>query len=163
MDIYIILDIVLKYHCEILQWSTARVLNKKMRQLVDSLAYDRDVSTVGTFMRVKWCVCCKKHCDTQFALYYPPDHRAHGRIITYCSHWFCKISAICTMLEELNKESIHVMRKPFLLDSRIDITRSNGEKTKATVEQTWVVEKEGTFTFAQFGTKDSTNVVNMSE
>ena len=145
MDIYIVVDIVLHHHKDLKQWFIARLLCKTTRDIVDRLEYKRDVYGRATFIIANQCGICRKkfrEADVGY-LWYPTDDITRRRIITHCPHWFCKISAVCSMLEDVRDNNIHVVRKPYLPEDPVLIPRSSGQQTEATLEQDYTVIRDG--------------------
>lgn len=159
MDIHIIVDIVLHYHKDLEQWSVARLLCTSTRDIVDRLEYKRDVFGRATFISTNQCEACRERfleADIKY-LSYETDDITRRRLITYCPYWFCKISAVCSMLEDVRVNNIHVVRKPYLPEEPVLIPRSSGNKTEAALNQHYTVIRDGKhYVKAEWGTSPNT-------
>lgn len=163
MDIHIIVDIVLHYHKDLEQWSVARLLCTSTRDIVDRLGYKRDVFGRATFITPNKCESCLQRfheSDIKF-IWYKSDDITRRRLTSYCPHWFCKISAVCSMLEDVYEHNIHILRKPYLPEEHVLIPRSSGKQTEATLNQHYTFVRDGKhYVRAEWGACSNTYYTN---
>lgn len=159
MDIHIVVDIVLHHHTSVKQWSTTRLLCKSTLDIVDNLQYKRGVYGRATFITPNKCESCLQRfheSDIKF-IWYKSDDITRRRLISYCPHWFCKISAVCSMLEDVRVSNIHVVRKPYLPEEPVLIPRSSGKQTEATLNQHYTFVRDGKhYVRAEWGASPNT-------
>ena len=142
MEIHIILSILLDYCTSIKQWSTARCLNRISKEIVDSKKYDTTCWGRRTFISTVECEICRHKFPTVGAINYFSGDFISMLHITHCSHWFCKISAIRSMLEHCKQNNICRLREPFQNSNNVDIPRSNGSVSKGFCNTEYLIKRD---------------------
>tara|TARA_B110000285_G_scaffold41369_1_gene45482 strand:+ start:128 stop:670 length:543 start_codon:yes stop_codon:yes gene_type:complete len=129
MDDHVVMNILLNYYPKMENWSTTRLLNKSFKKLVDEQKYDNGIWGRRSFIQSNLCEICDKQKSNIKMLIYPSDDIANKRIITHCTNWFCKISAIRSMISHCKINDIYLLIKPFQPKKKIIIPRSDGSET----------------------------------
>jgi len=129
MDVHVILRILMDYCEDFQQWKSSRILNTTFKRLVDTKDYDRGCFGKGTFICTEWCnVCQKGSCDVQWLRYQAGTIGEH-RWISHCRTWFCRMSALYSMIEDCKVNGIFLLRRPWQTTKDIVVPRSSGERT----------------------------------
>lgn len=129
MDIHLVVRLLLDYHRDIFQWSSARCLNKQCKHIVDTKKYDNGCWGRRSFIRPYFCEVCECQSQTCGMLNYWSADFISMLHITFCQDWQCKISAIRSMLSHCKTNNLYRLRAPFQPRSDVLIPRSDGSQT----------------------------------
>ena len=133
MDVNIYLSIVLDYYHDFDRWTSARLLCKESKALVDNLRVESSCNGARTMIRVNLCMSCNRISDVTWIGYPCDNPRINGvvrRHIVCCKRWHCRVSALCSLLHDCEHNDIFLLRRPLMLGERISIPRSDGSKTE---------------------------------
>ena len=144
IEIHLVVKILLEYNQEqtIKCWATTRTLNSMCKNIVDNQKYDRGIWGRRTFISTCICDICNKRgsCPNKM-LVYNNDDVVNRRIISHCSNWLCRMSALYSMVQHYKCDNVYLLRKP-LIDVEIIIPRSDGSETKGHCKNTCLVKRD---------------------
>ena len=132
MDLHIVVSIILDYHQDFCQWTSARTLNKKSKEIVDRRPYDKECVGQRMWLKQEECMICQRANPRVKWLQYCSDTPASQRWISHCRKWSCYASALYSMVVDYKADGVYVLRQPLGIESEINIPRSNG-----TVSRGW--------------------------
>ena len=147
MEIHIIMSILLDYYTTVKQWSVTRCLNRRFKLLIDTKKYDISCWGRRTFISMVSCDICERRFSTVCAINYLSGDFTSMLHITHCSHWFCKISAIQSMIEHCKQNNIYRLKKPFQNSINVDIPRSNGSVSKGFCNTEYIIKRDKWFVY----------------
>ncbi len=128
IDINLIIDIILNYDTELRQWSVARLLNTSAKYIVDSKPYNKQCYGRSTFIRTEWCCICEK--SNPHATWLRCDEIGRPSYILHCQTWFCRVSAIHSMISQCQDTGRVLLRVPWKKEKSILIPRSDGSESR---------------------------------
>lgn len=128
MDIHLVVQVVIDYYRDMVQWSTARCLNQECKRIVNAQKHDNDCWGRRTFIRPHFCEVCGQTSDCGMLNYWSSDFTSIMHI-THCQDWPCKMSAIRSMLAHCKADNLYRLRTPFRPTSTVNIPRSDGSET----------------------------------
>lgn len=147
MDVHIYVAIVLNYYCDFDRWTSARLLCKESKALVDNLETIYDHGGARTMIRVDMCMCCNRISDVEWIPFPCDNPRISGtnrRYIVCCKRWQCRVSALCSMLSDCEQNNIFLLRRPLMFGENINIPRSDGSVTEGgEYNPNYVVKRDG--------------------
>ena len=132
MDLHIVVSIILDYHQDFCQWTSARTLNKKSKEIVDRRPYDKECVGQRMWLKQEECMICQRANPRVKWLQYCSDTPASQRWISHCRKWSCYASALYSMVVDYKADGVYILRQPLGIASEINIPRSNG-----TVSRGW--------------------------
>ncbi len=143
MDIHIIVSILLDYYTDMRQWSTARCLSHKCREIVSAQTYDKSCWGKRSFIQPHVCdVCERRNSNCGMINYWSPNFSCMYHIVC-CPVWQCKMSAIFSMLTYLQSNRVYMLLKPFRETLKISVPRSDGSTTQGFCKTRHLVQQNG--------------------
>lgn len=127
MEIHVAVNILLVYSTDFEQWKAARLLNRMAKDIVNAKKYEKGCYGRSTFIRTEWCSICEKH--NSKAKWHRYDELGRTSFITHCPTWFCRVSALHSMLAHCRDNNRVLLRVPWKKNKEVIIPRSDGSES----------------------------------
>jgi len=139
----VILRILLDYYTDIRQWSTARVLSRECKQMVDTQPYNTHCWGRRSFIQPHICGICEKTSTRCTTVNYWSANFTSMLHIVCCPEWSCKMSAVHSALCHGKSNHMYTLRKPFRETRKILIPRSDGSTTQGFCKTRYLFRRNG--------------------
>ena len=127
MEIHVAVNILLDYSNDFARWTAARLLNREAKCIVDAKKYKKECYGRSTFLRTEWCsICDKPNSKAKWQRY---DEVGRTSFITHCPTWFCRVSALHSMIAHCRVNERVLLRVPWKKNTQVIIPRSDGSES----------------------------------
>ena len=150
MDELLIIQITMDFYTGLEQWKVSRLLNRTFKSIVDTKKYDNECTGRRCFLRSEWCCVCQKNNPDCVWLGYKVDELYQVndlvcRWLTHCPSWYCRVSALYSMIEDYKSSNILLLRKPWQVSTTVTIPRSDGSESVGKAQVNCVFQKQSIF------------------